>query len=60
MSFAIHGPFEGLPITLLAKGKMLFHTGEPVRFLYLVIDGQVDLIHRSESGARIMLFRAGT
>ncbi len=59
MSSAFHGLFHDGSTNLLAKGETLFHSGEPVRSLYLVIDGQVDLIRHSESGTRMVLFRAG-
>jgi CRP-like cAMP-binding protein len=48
----------GFPRTL-ARDESLFLTGAPVRSMFLVTEGQVDLIRHTESGLRILLYRAG-
>lgn len=42
----------------LAAGQTLFHTGEPVRNLYVVLEGSVRLVRHQASGAAVVLQRA--
>jgi CRP-like cAMP-binding protein len=59
MSSAIHSLFDGGSTAAIAKDEALFDTGGRVRFMHFVVEGQVDLIRHSESGVRMVLFRAG-
>lgn len=43
----------------MQKDEPLFLTGEPVRFMFLVTCGQVDLVRHTHEGARVLLVRAG-
>ena len=43
----------------LQKGEPIFPAGEPVRFMFLVARGQVDLVRHTPEGARVLLVRAG-
>ena len=40
------------------KDEPLFLTGQPVRFMFLVAEGQVDLVRHTLAGARVLLARA--
>lgn len=42
----------------LGAGQYLFHLGEPVAALYVVLAGEIDLIRHQESGGAIVLQRA--
>ncbi|WP_269585426.1 Crp/Fnr family transcriptional regulator [Roseibium sp. Sym1] len=44
---------------LLDAGNYLFHQGAPVRTLFLVTRGEVQLIRHQEGGAALVLQRAG-
>ena len=59
MSVDLSPLFDDGPSRSLAKAETLFLTGAPVRSMFLVTDGQVDLIRHTESGLRILLCRAG-
>lgn len=50
--------FDGGFSRTLARDESLFLTGAPVRSMFLVTEGQVDLIRHTESGLRILLYRA--
>ncbi|QYZ72147.1 Crp/Fnr family transcriptional regulator [Neotabrizicola shimadae] len=52
--------FDGGFSRTLARDESLFLTGAPVRSMFLVTEGQVDLIRHTQSGLRILLHRAGT
>lgn len=41
----------------LKKDETLFQTGEPVRYMYNVIDGKIDLVRHSKFGSAITLHR---
>ena len=43
----------------VAGGTYLFHRGDPVRSLYLVCAGSVELVRHQENGASVILQRAG-
>jgi len=43
----------------LHRNERLFHTGEPVRFMFAVAEGKVDLERHTVTGARVLLVRAG-
>jgi CRP/FNR family transcriptional regulator, dissimilatory nitrate respiration regulator len=43
----------------LRKDELLFLTGQPVRFMFLVTEGRVDLVRHTQAGARVLLARAG-
>ena len=59
MSEALSGLFDGGSARTLGKDETLFHTGAPVRMMFLVTQGQVDLIRHTLTGIRVLLFRAG-
>lgn len=42
----------------LAPGQSLFLTGDPVRYLYVVLEGSVRLVRHQASGAAVVLQRA--
>jgi CRP-like cAMP-binding protein len=50
--------FDGGFSRVLYRDESLFLTGTPVRSMFLVTEGQVDLIRHTESGLRILLYRA--
>lgn len=50
--------FDGGFSRTLARDESLFLTGAPVRSMFLVIEGQVDVIRHTQSGLRILLHRA--
>lgn len=50
--------FDGGFSRTLARDESLFLTGAPVRSMFLVTEGQVDLIRHTQSGLRILLHRA--
>lgn len=58
MSDVVEALFSGAESLACAKGKTLFHTGDPVRFMHRVVDGRVDLVRHSEDGSRMILQRA--
>lgn len=43
----------------LAAGEMLFHTGEAVTSVYVIVSGQVRLMRVSQAGAEVTVDRAG-
>jgi CRP-like cAMP-binding protein len=59
MSVDLSPLFEGGSSRSLAKEESLFLTGAPVHSMFLLTEGQVDLIRHTESGLRILLHRAG-
>lgn len=50
MSDQIFALFDAGADRPLQKYEPLFLTGHPVRFMFLVIDGQVDLIRHTQEG----------
>jgi CRP-like cAMP-binding protein len=50
--------FDGGFSRTLARDESLFLSGAPVRSMFLVIEGQVDLIRHTQSGLQILLYRA--
>lgn len=44
----------------LDTGETLFRTGDPVRFLYVVVQGRLRLLRRGATGSEITLHRAGS
>ena len=50
--------FDGGFFRTLARDECLFLTGAPVRSMFLVTEGQVDLLRHTQSGLRILLYRA--
>lgn len=50
--------FENGQRVSLEMGKTLFHLGEPVKSMYMVINGKIDLIRHSKFGSPITLHRA--
>jgi CRP-like cAMP-binding protein len=59
MSADLFPLFDGGSSRPLGKDETLFLTGEPVRSMFLVTEGEVDLIRHTHSGLRILLFRVG-
>ena len=59
MSFDLSPLFDGGLDRSLSKDETLFLTGAPVQSMYLVIEGEVDLVRHTETGLRILLHRAG-
>lgn len=59
MSPALSALFDGGHDRPLTRGESLFLTGAPVRSMYLVVAGAVDLVRHSDAGLRILLHRAG-
>lgn len=57
MSDRILALFEDGIDRTLQKDEPLFLTGQPVRFLYLVVQGQVDLVRHTLTGTRVLLAR---
>jgi CRP-like cAMP-binding protein len=50
--------FDGGFSRLLSRDESLFLAGTPVHSMFLVTEGQVDLIRYTQSGLRILLYRA--
>lgn len=50
--------FDGGFSRTLGRDDSLFLTGAPVRSMFLVTEGQIDLIRHTQSGLRILLHRA--
>lgn len=59
MSSLISSIFDDGSPTSLEKNDLIFQSGENVRLMYLVVEGRVDLLRYTESGACLLLFRAG-
>jgi CRP-like cAMP-binding protein len=59
MSADLFPLFDGGSSRSLAKDETLFLTVAPVRSMFLVTEGQVDLIRHTQTGLRILLYRAG-
>lgn len=59
MSVDLFPLFDGGLLRSLAKDETLFLTGSPVRSMYLVTEGQIDLMRHTENGMRVLLHRAG-
>jgi CRP-like cAMP-binding protein len=61
MSDAIHDLFDGPSgqTRRLGPGEYLFHKGQKVSSLFMVIAGEVQLIRHQEGGGAIILQRAG-
>lgn len=43
----------------LASGEMLFHAGEPVASVYVILSGQVRMMRMNQTGAEVTVDRAG-
>lgn len=52
------GTLEGRERSLLA-GEILFHQGEPVATVFIVLDGEIELRRHQEDGRVLVLQRAG-
>ena len=50
--------FDDAQTTCLAKGQALFRNAEPVRFMFIVEEGCVELVRHARSGTRLVLSRA--
>ena len=59
MSDQILTLFDAVADRPVQKDEPLFLTGQPVRFMFLVAEGQVDLVRHTLAGARVLLARAG-
>ncbi len=59
MSEGLEAIFDGGLAKALGEGKTLFLSGEPVHSMYLVCDGQIDLVRHTHSGSCLLLFQAG-
>ena len=57
MSVDLSPLFDGGSARSLGKDETLFHVGEPVRSMFLVTEGEIDLIRHTQPGARVLLFR---
>lgn len=53
-------PFDGLPVRRrdISAGHVLFTRGSPVRAMYRVVEGLVELVRHGEDGATLVLQRA--
>lgn len=49
--------FEDAQTTCLAKDQVLFRNADPVRFMFIVEEGCVELVRHARSGARLVLSR---
>ena len=49
--------FDDAQTTCLAKGQALFRNAEPVRFMFIVEEGCVELVRHARSGTRLVLSR---
>lgn len=59
MSYDFANMFLGGSMVECPKGQPLFRAGEAVGSMFLVVDGNVDLIRYTASGSRLTLARAG-
>ena len=59
MSEEIATLFDQTETRALHAGSVVFHAGDPVRRLYLVTEGLVELVRMTASGAPVVLQRAG-
>lgn len=59
MSVDLSPLFDGGLDRALSRDETLFLTGGPVQSMYLVLDGEVDLVRHTATGLRILLHRAG-
>lgn len=55
-----HLPCVGQRERCLDEGTFLFHQGDPVSHLFVVLDGLVELIRYQEDGSPVVLQRAAT
>ena len=58
MSEELEAIFEGGFAKALSKGETLFFSGKSVHSMYLVCEGQIDLVRHTLSGSRILLLEA--
>ncbi len=49
--------FDDAQTTCLAKGQVLFRNAEPVRSMFIVEEGSVELVRHARSGTRLVLSR---
>ena len=59
MSKAISDLFEKGRTVSLKPGQTVFRTGDPSRSMYLVVQGQIDLVRHTSTGSPLILSRAG-
>lgn len=59
MSSDLSSLFDGGLDRALSREETLFLTGGPVQSMYLVLEGEVDLVRYTATGLRILLHRAG-
>lgn len=58
MSLQLTQIFEQGALRRLARGEPLFHCGDPVRLMFLVVDGWIDLTRQTAAGDFMILQRA--
>ena len=58
MSVDLSPLFDGGFFRVQSRDESLFLAGTPVHSMFLVTEGQVDLIRYTQSGLRILLYRA--
>lgn len=58
MSDKLASLFEDGRVITLDRRQTIFRTGDPVRSVLLAIDGQIDLLRHSRSGAPLILHQA--
>jgi CRP-like cAMP-binding protein len=59
MSSLISALFDdGREITL-DSGRAVFRLGDPVRLMYFLVEGQIDLVRHTRSGSVLTLNRTG-
>ena len=58
MSNPLTDLFQDSPTITAKAGSILFHSGDQVSSMYLVVTGQIDLVRYSSSGTRLILHRA--
>lgn len=51
--------FDDAPRRTFEPGESLFHRGDPVRSVFLLRSGHVDLVRHGATGTRMILHRAG-
>ena len=58
MSSVLFHIFDGAVAKPLVKDQVLFRNGDRVRSMYLVIEGTIELVRHTQTGARLVLMRA--
>lgn len=59
MSGDLSALFESGRAHALEAGQTLFRSGDPVRFMYLITEGSIDLVRHLKAGTPLILCRAG-